>query len=198
MADRNPNDSPSASPPQASLAAPALAALFATLISVGAYIAVPLPISPVPIVLQNMFIILAALVLGPRWSLVSVTLYLLLGALGLPVFSGGSGGLARFAGPTGGYLLGYLPATVVAGLIAKLGRPSWYRNLAAGIAGMAVVYLVGVLRLKAVLDADWGRALAAGLLPFIPGDALKLALAAPLAMRISRGIEDLSGRGADV
>jgi len=179
-----------------------LACLFAALISVGAYIAVPLPLSPVPIVLQNMFIILAALVLGPWWGLLAVALYLVLGAIGLPVFAGGSGGLAKFAGPTGGYLVGYLPASIIVGLISRAGkkhaRHAWPKDLAAGFAGMAVVYLVGVPWLKTAIGADWKRALTAGLLPFLIGDALKLALVVPLAQRIRGGIEGLSGRGADV
>ncbi len=94
-----------------------MACLFAALISIGAYIAIPIPGTPVPIVLQNMFIILAGFILGPWWGLAAVIFYLMLGAAGLPVFSGGTGGLVKFAGPTGGYLLGYIPAIIVFGLV---------------------------------------------------------------------------------
>ncbi|RLC01276.1 MAG: biotin transporter BioY, partial [Deltaproteobacteria bacterium] len=80
------------------------ASLFAALIAAGAYISVP--IGPVPIVLQNLFVFLAGLLLGSKWGLACVGVYLLAGACGLPVFAGGTGGIARFAGPTGGYLLG--------------------------------------------------------------------------------------------
>ncbi len=93
------------------------ASLLAALMAVGAYIAVP--IGPVPIVLQNLFILLAGLLLGSKWGLASVAVYLLAGALGLPVFSGGTGGIARFAGPTGGYLLAYLPAVYLIGFISE-------------------------------------------------------------------------------
>jgi biotin transport system substrate-specific component len=95
-----------------------LIALGAASIAVGAFIAIPLPLSPVPIVLQNFFILLIALVLGPRMGTASVALYLLLGALGLPVFAGGKGGLAHFFGPTGGYLAGFLLSAWVTGVLA--------------------------------------------------------------------------------
>ncbi len=168
------------------------ACLFAALISVGAYIAVPIPGTPVPIVLQNMFILLAGMVLGPWWGLVSVAFYLALGAMGLPVFSGGTGGLARFAGPTGGYLVGYLPAVVITGLIARSGKHRWFWNMAGALAGMVVVYCFGLLRLKAVLNIGWAKALASGLLPFIPGDLLKIAIAGLLTPSILKALDNLA------
>lgn len=167
------------------------ACLFAALISVGAYIAIPIPGTPVPIVLQNMFILLAGMVLGPRWGLVSVALYLLLGAAGLPVFSGGTGGLAKFAGPTGGYLIGYIPAVIAAGLIARFGKRAWYWNALAGLAAMAIVYLFGVVRLRMVLNATWAKALAAGFFPFLLGDAIKIAIASGLTPALVKGIQML-------
>ena len=96
------------------------ASLFAALTAAGAFLAIP--IGPVPIVLQNFFVFLTGLLLGPRWGSASVAVYLLAGALGLPVFAGGTGGIGRFVGPTGGYLIGYLPAVWVIGWIAQTGR----------------------------------------------------------------------------
>ncbi len=176
---------------------PVLSCLFAALISGGAYIAIPVPGSPVPVVLQNMFILLAGLLLGPVWGLGATSLYLLLGALGLPVFSGGTGGIARLAGPTGGYLAGYLPAVVVVGLLSGMGRPRIWKNVLACTAGSLVVYLAGVTRLRGVLDTDWTKALAVGFLPFVPGDILKIAMASLLAARLSGRLDSLSrGEGA--
>ncbi|MDR2182111.1 MAG: biotin transporter BioY, partial [Treponema sp.] len=103
------------------LAALSLTALFAALIAAGAFISFPLPFSPVPVVLQNFFAVLSGLVLGPVRGSAAVALYLLAGALGLPVFAGAAGGIAHFAGPTGGFLAGYLLAGLAAGLIA--GKP---------------------------------------------------------------------------
>ncbi|MCP4718315.1 MAG: biotin transporter BioY, partial [Desulfobacteraceae bacterium] len=83
-------------------------ALFVALIAMGAFIAIP--IGPVPIVLQNMFVLLAGIILGPVWGLACVGIYLLIGLAGLPVFAGGTSGIGKLFGPTGGYLIAYLPA----------------------------------------------------------------------------------------
>jgi biotin transport system substrate-specific component len=167
------------------------AALFTGLITVGAYIAVPLPFSPVPIVLQNFFVLLAGLLLPARWAAASVGLYLALGAVGLPVFAAARGGLAHFAGPTGGYLVGFLPAAVVCALIsggargeADAGAPPRGRGLrdatAAG-AGTAIIYALGTPWLARVADLEPAAAVAAGVLPFLPGDLLKIAAAVAVA-----------------
>ena len=162
-------------------------ALFAALTAVGAYMA--LPIGPVPVVMQNLFVFLAGLILGGRWGLVSVGIYLLAGALGLPVFAGGSGGIGRFFGPTGGYLVGYLPAVFLIGWIAhKTGRRP-LGDILAMLCGAAVLYACGIAWLKVVTGLPWAKALAAGMLPFLPGDALKIAVAVPIA-RVLRPVVD--------
>jgi biotin transport system substrate-specific component len=173
------------------LAYPVLSCLFAALMAVGAFIAIPLPFSPVPIVLQTMFMLLAALVLGPWWASLSTFLYLLLGFIGLPVLSGGTGGPASFLGPTGGYLAGYIPCSIVVGLIGEKARDKWPVLFLACLAGMLPIYGFGLLRLKAVLNSDWERAIAAGILPFIPGDLAKSLLAALLAPKLSAGIHSM-------
>ncbi|HRS64626.1 MAG TPA: biotin transporter BioY, partial [Spirochaetia bacterium] len=94
-------------------------ALWAALIATGTFIVIPVPGSPVPIVLQNMLAVMAGMILGPIAGGASVLLFLVAGALGLPVFSGARGGLAILAGPTGGYLFGYLGGAILAGLIVK-------------------------------------------------------------------------------
>jgi len=179
---------------EARLTRATMACLFAALISIGAYIAIPIPGTPVPIVLQNMFIMLTGFILGPWWGLASVLFYLVLGAVGLPVLSGGTGGLVRFAGPTGGYLIGYLPAVVLFGLISKLGKNQWIANLGAGVLGMLVVYSLGILRLKSVLEISWTKALATGLIPFIPGDAAKIVVASALAFPVRRALQAIEQR----
>jgi biotin transport system substrate-specific component len=158
------------------------ASLFAALTAVGAYLFVP--IGPVPIVLQNMFVFLAGLVLGSRWGLASVALYLLAGLCGLPVFAGGTGGLGRLFGPTGGFLLGYLPAVFLIGAIAERrpGRMRW--DVVAMGVGSAVLYACGVPWLKAVTGMPWAKAASVGMLPFLVGDALKIAAAALIAKAV--------------
>lgn len=158
------------------------ASLFAALTAAGAYLFVP--IGPVPIVLQNMFVFLAGLLLGSRWGLASVAVYLLAGACGLPVFAGGTGGIGRFAGPTGGFLLGYLPVVFLIGSIAdrRRGRMPW--DVAAMVLATAALYACGVPWLKAVTGMPWAKTLAVGMYPFLLGDALKIAAAALIAKSI--------------
>jgi biotin transport system substrate-specific component len=154
------------------------ASLMSALIAAGAFIAIPL--GPVPIVLQNFFVLLAGLVLGSRWGLAGVAVYLLAGALGLPVFAGGTGGIGRIIGPTGGYLLGYIPAVYVTGLVSEIGGGRKMFDLAALIAGCLIVYLCGVPWLKMITGMSYGKAFAVGLYPFIIGDALKILAALSL------------------
>jgi biotin transport system substrate-specific component len=158
------------------------AALFAALTAVGAYLFIP--IGPVPIVLQNMFVFLAGLLLGSRWGLASVAVYLLAGLCGLPVFAGGTGGIGRLMGPTGGFLLGYLPAVFLIGTIAdrRPGRMRW--DVAAMLLGSAALYACGVAWLMGVTKMTFAKAAAVGMLPFLPGDALKIAAAALIARAV--------------
>ena len=161
-------------------------ALFAALTAAGTFFVIP--VGPVPIVLQNMFAILSGLILGPVMGGAAVALFLLAGALNFPVFSGGTGGIVHFAGPTGGYLAGYLLAAIVTGLIA--GNPSFktplLRIIIAVVAGFLVIYIPGVIWLKISRNMDWSRALMAGLVHFIIGDTLKGIAAVLIAPRLRR------------
>lgn len=152
-----------------------LASLMAALIAVGGYIAIP--VGPVPIVLQNLFVLVAALLLGSRWAAASVAVYLLAGACGLPVFAGGGGGLGHLFGPRGGYLFGFLIAAWVVGRISELSRQRPLTEIAGMVIGSLIIYAVGVPWLKTLLGISFGKALTVGMYPFIPGDALKIAAA---------------------
>ncbi|MFO7850448.1 MAG: biotin transporter BioY [Spirochaetia bacterium] len=151
-------------------------AAFTALTAVGAYISIP--IGPVPIVLQNFFVLLAGLLLGPKKALASITIYLLLGAVGLPVFAGGTGGIGHFFGPTGGYLAGFLPAALITGLLSPVyrgeGKVSLVRCILALSAGTAAIYLIGIPWLKIATNATWAQSFMIGLVPFIPGDIVKI------------------------
>lgn len=155
------------------------ASLLAALTAAGAYLAIP--IGPVPIVLQNLFVLLTGLLLGPRWGTTSVGVYLLAGALGLPVFAGGIGGIGRFAGPTGGYLLGFVPAVYVIGWISKRAGERIIFDVIAMFCGSIIIYACGVTWLKILTSMTLSKALAVGMYPFIPGDILKIAAAVPIA-----------------
>lgn len=163
------------------------AALMAALTAAGAYIAIP--IGPVPIVLQNLFVMLAGLLLGGRWGLISVGVYLLAGAMGLPVFAGGTGGVGKFVGPTGGYLLGFAAAAYLIGLISENGRGRVAVDVLAMLAGTLVIYAFGVSWLKVVTGMSFSKAVAVGMLPFLIGDAVKIAAAIPIA-RVLRPMMD--------
>ena len=160
-----------------------LSALFAALIAVGAFIAIP--IGPVPIVMQNFFVLLTGLLLGPRWGLIACGVYLLAGALGLPVFAGGTGGIGRFFGPTGGYLLAYLPAVFLTGWISQNKKKAVVWDSLAMIMASIVIYALGVSWLKVSTGMTWSKSLAVGMLPFLIGDVLKI-IAAVVVARAAR------------
>ena len=132
-----------------------LIALFAALIAGGSFVTIPLPFSPIPIVLQNLFIVLSGIVLGPALGSSAVALYLMAGALGLPVFSGAGGGIARFASPTGGFLIGYFFGALSAGLIAGTPKKdtSLFRLILSAISGFLVIYIPGLLWLHRFLES---------------------------------------------
>jgi biotin transport system substrate-specific component len=155
------------------------ASLMAALTAVGAFLSIP--IGPVPIVLQNMFVLLAGILLGSRWGLAGIAVYLLAGTCGLPVFAGGLGGIGRIFGPTGGYLLGYLPVVFVTGVISERFGRRTVTDIIAMLCGSAILYACGVSWLKILTDMSWTKSMAVGMYPFIIGDALKIAAAAAIA-----------------
>lgn len=169
------------------------AALFALLTSLGAQIHVPLPPDGVPMTLQTLAVLCAALCIGPRWGLISMLMYLAIGIVGGAVFAEGSKGLGVLLGQTGGYLLGFVLCQPVVGRIAR--RPDgavrgWLAMVAAVMAGNAIIFGLGVPWLAVTNGYGPARALEGGLYPFLPGLVVKTAgavvigrIAAPHAMR---------------
>jgi biotin transport system substrate-specific component len=176
--------------PETGLGRAALVVAGSLLLALSAQIAVPLPFSPVPVTGQTFAVLLIGAALGSRLGSAAVLLYLIEGAAGLPVFAPGTTlGVARLLGPTGGYLVGFVAGAAVVGALAERG---WDRDLvraaAAMLAGEVVIYLFGLIGLARFVPAD--QLLTAGLVPFIPGDIVKVALAAlalPLAWRFVPG-----------
>ena len=145
-----------------------------TLIAVSARIAVPIPGTPVPVTLQDLAVLVVGVVLGPVRGGVAIASYLVFGALGAPVFSNGNGGLPWLMGPTGGYLLAFPVSAFVIGYASRKGR-LW--SLVSGvIVAQYVVFTCGVGQLAWVTGANLREAAALGLVPFIPGMALKSVL----------------------
>ncbi|OIQ49448.1 Biotin transporter BioY [Pseudodesulfovibrio hydrargyri] len=160
-------------------------ALMAALIGAGAYLIVP--VGPVPVSMQPFFIFLAGYLLGPRHAVLAMGLYLLAGIVGLPVFAGGKSGLGYLLGPTGGYLIGFLGTALICGLARnREGGLPWARGVLAGLAGVGLAYLTGAVWLKSVLSLTWTKAVALGVLPFIPWDVLKVAVALACARHLLR------------
>jgi len=159
-----------------------LASLMAALTAVGAYIHVP--IGPVPIVLSTLFVLLAGLLLGSRWGSASMALYLLVGAIGIPVFAGGKGGFAHFFGPTGGYLLGYVLASWITGFISEHSRGLLVPDIFAVVVGSLAIYSLGIPGLKLITQMSWTKTFMVGMVPFLIGDAIKASVAVILARSV--------------
>jgi biotin transport system substrate-specific component len=151
----------------------------AALTAVGAMISIPVvPFSPVPISLQTMFVLLAGLILGPKGGAFAMLLYLAAGCLGLPVFTGGKSGLAAFLGPTGGFLVGFVPAAFLCGFAKGAPVKPYWILLVYCAAATAVTLGLGTAQLAILLKIPAGKALAVGVIPFLPGAVLKCCSAA--------------------
>lgn len=151
--------------------------LFVLLTALGAFVRIPLPWTPVPITLQTFFVLLAGLALGGTLGILSEACYLAIGALGVPLFAGAAGGLSILTGPTGGYLMAFPIAAWAAGWITGRDKRNWLRTTLALIAGLLVIYALGVTQLAVVLHFGWVKGVQIGVLPFLPGDAVKIVAA---------------------
>ena len=147
-------------------------AIFTTLTTLAAFVRIPLPFTPVPLTLQTFFVLLGGAMLGSAAGSSSQSLYLILGASGLPVFAGARGGLSHLAGPTGGYLIGFVVAAYLVGKVVERKDSSIWLILAM-LAGTGVIYLLGGLRLAHFLRIGIKQTLYLGVIPFLPGDILK-------------------------
>lgn len=174
-----------------------VSALFAVLTAIGAQLRIPFPV--VPLTLQTLMVILSGTILGPYAGACSQILYLVLGLMGLPVFAGG-GGVHYFLHPTFGFLAGFIPGSWLAGYLAerKGVDGSMWSYVPACIAGMAAIYLCGLAVLYLNLNFLAGKSITLssvvkmGLIPFLPGDILKIAVIAFLSSRI---VPSLKSRG---
>ena len=149
---------------------------------------IPLPISPVPISFTNLAVYLAVYVLGTKAGTISYLVYLLLGFAGLPVFSGFTGGIVKLAGPTGGYLGGFIFMALIAGW-AVCRFPGKYALQAAGmVLGTAVCYVFGTVWLAGQLGIGFAAGLGVGVIPYLPGDAVKILFAVMVGARVRRDV----------
>ncbi|MBE5883776.1 MAG: biotin transporter BioY [Lachnospiraceae bacterium] len=162
----------------------ALIGLMTAILCIIAPISIFLPFSPVPLSLGTLAIYFVVTVLGMKRGIISVTLYLLLGFAGLPVFSGFSGGAGKLFGPTGGFIIGYLFIALICGAFVD----KWYHRPFICILGMllgtAVCYAFGTIWLAREARLTFSSALVTGVLPFILGDLIKLALAMTIGYQV--------------
>jgi biotin transport system substrate-specific component len=165
-----------------------LAVAGSLLIAVCAHIRVPM--WPIPMTMQTFAVLLIGFMYGSRLGAATVALYLTEGAVGLPVFTGG-GGIAHLAGPTGGYLVGFLVAAALTGRLAEVGwSRSVPRTLLGMVLGSTVIFLFGFAWLSVLLGAE--KAFMVGVMPFLVGDTVKAALAAVLLPMAWNGLSKLS------
>ena len=155
-----------------------LIALMTAITCVLGPLSIPLPFSPVPISLTNFAIFLAIFVLGMKNGTISFIIYLLLGAVGVPVFSSFRGGLQVLAGPTGGYLIGFIFLALIMGFALNHFDRKLVPTIIGMIIGMAVCYAFGTVWLAKLLSLSFKEGLMMGVIPYLPGDAAKIIIAA--------------------
>lgn len=154
------------------------------LIALGAHVRFYLPGNPVPVTLQTFFVLLAGALLGWRAGMAAVGLYIGLGMAGWPLFAGaGAAGVGYLLGPTGGYLVGFMAAAGLVGVLARRVRSVWGLG-ASFLAASCLILLLGTAYLAICLQVGWVRAFALGFLPFVYGDVVKAAAAGVLFLTL--------------
>ena len=171
-----------------------LTGVMAALLAVLSQIALPMP-SGVPVTLQTFAVALCGYILGPGLGALSVAVYLALGAVGLPVLSGFSGGIGAFLGVTGGFLWGFLPMAFLCGLGMKIGKK--YLAIPLGIAGLLVCHLCGAAQFAALMATTFWQAFLVASAPYFIKDIISVALAFLAAVAVSNGLKK-AGIGGSV
>ncbi|MGI6091953.1 MAG: biotin transporter BioY [Negativicutes bacterium] len=169
-----------------------LAGLFAALLALSSQIAIP--IGPVPHTLQIFFVLLAGIVLGSRLGSISVAVWVLLGSFGLPVFAQGKGGLAVLAGPTGGFLFGFIIAAFLVGWLAENSKLTTGRTAIYMLTGLVAAYIIGVGGFMASFKYFLNKpmtlktAVSVAVVPFMPFDIVKALMAAYIGTRVRQAL----------
>ncbi len=164
----------------------------AAFVGIAAQIAIPLPFTPVPLTLQTFAVLLVGAALGSLRGVLSMGLYALMGVVGVPWFAQGSSG---FSSASFGYILGFIVAAFIVGRLAERGASTTaLRSAGLMVMGNIAIYTVGVIWLKFAISVDWATALSLGVVPFLIGDAVKIALAAGLLPLSWKGLEKLQLR----
>jgi biotin transport system substrate-specific component len=161
------------------------------LISLGAFVRIPLPFTPVPITLQTFFVLLSASLLGRKLSVAAQGGYILLGVLGFPVFTGAASGLVYLLSPTAGYLAGFVLASIFTAVAVKWLKQSYLSVMLVFCASSAIILLIGSFWLKISLGISLTQALFMGFVPFIFGDILKSQAAALAYLGLNKRVKQI-------
>lgn len=167
-----------------------LAALFAALTAVCSQIQIPLPMIPINLALFAVH--LCGALLGAKWGALSMAVYALLGAVGVPVFAGFGSGPAVLFGKTGGYIIGYILCAAIVGLLSRRLGFTFPKLCLSMVIGVAVCYVFGTAWFMVISGLNLATSLSYCVLPFLPGDAVKILLAAFLALRLRKPLQAMS------
>ena len=165
--------------------------LMSALLCIIGPFSIPLPFSPVPIVLSNLMIYISCSILGTKKGTLSVIIYLLIGLVGLPVFSGFTSGLSKIAGPTGGYLIGYIFCAIITGLFVEKFEDKIYMYAIGMILGTLICYAFGTIWLAKQLSLTFMQALFMGVIPYLIGDSLKIMCGTLIGFKIRNKLNSL-------
>lgn len=165
--------------------------VFVVLTILGAFVRIPLPFTPVPVTLQTFFVLLSGLFLGSRLAGIAQFSYVLLGIAGLPVFTGASGGIPHLLGPTGGYLFGFVVASMYVGRFARRVEDNFFSLIVLLMAGDFILLCCGVLWLKCITGFSFAKLFYMGFMPFVAGDVLKIFAAAGLFLKLKSRLKEV-------
>lgn len=166
-----------------------LCGLFAALTAICSYINIPLGFTPIPINLATLAVFLAGGLLGKKYGTLSIVVYIFIGAVGIPVFAGFQAGAGVLAGPTGGFLIGYIAAAFIAGIfVEKFSSRSCALWMAGMLTGQVICYILGTLQFILITGTGSWAALLACVFPFIPGDLIKITVSILLIKRLRKNL----------
>ena len=165
--------------------------VFVILTMLGAFVRIPLPFTPVPVTLQTFFVLLSGLFLGRNLGGIAQISYVLLGAAGLPLFTGTGSGMFHILGPTGGYLAGFVAASFYVGRSIRRANEGFWQVAAILLIGDGILLCCGVLWLKLITGFWFTKLLFIGFIPFIPGDILKVAAAAAIYRKLKPRLKEI-------
>ncbi len=166
-----------------------LMGLMTAIICIIAPFSIVLPFSPIPLSMGTLAIYFCVIILGMKRGIICVSIYLLLGLVGLPVFSGFTGGIGKLFGPTGGYMIGYLFLALICGIFVDKFSNKLILCTFGMLLGTFVCYLFGTLWLAYQASLSFSQALFSAVIPFLPGDILKLIIAMLIGFQIRRRLK---------